>query len=63
MLQIFASTKKTINQILLHYSNGLYDNKESQISYNESSALMSSLQSIFNEFRNSHKVYRKSNFK
>lgn len=63
MLQIFASTKKTINQILLHYSNGLYNNKESQFSYNESSSLMLSLQNIFNEFRNSQKDYRKSNFK
>lgn len=63
MLQIFASTKKTINQILLHYSNGQYDNKESQLSYNASSALMSSLQNIFNEFRISQKVYRKSNLK
>ncbi|KAE9544051.1 hypothetical protein AGLY_001740 [Aphis glycines] len=57
--RIFTSTKKTINQILLHYSNGLYNNKESQLSYNESSSLMLSLQNIFNEFRNSQKDYRK----
>ncbi|XP_060848352.1 syntaxin-16-like isoform X2 [Rhopalosiphum padi] len=55
--RIFASTKKTINQIQLH-SNGIFDNKESQLSYNVSSALMSSLQNVFNEFRNSQKVYR-----
>ncbi|XP_026819219.1 syntaxin-16-like [Rhopalosiphum maidis] len=55
--RIFASTKKTINQIQLH-SNGIFANKESQLSYNVSSALMSSLQNVFNEFRNSQKVYR-----
>uniref|UniRef100_A0A2H8TQB2 Syntaxin-16 n=1 Tax=Melanaphis sacchari TaxID=742174 RepID=A0A2H8TQB2_9HEMI len=54
--RIFGSTKKIIQQIRLH-SNGLSGNKESQLSYNVSSALVSSLQNLFNEFRNSQQIY------
>uniref|UniRef100_A0A2S2NVL2 Syntaxin-16 n=2 Tax=Schizaphis graminum TaxID=13262 RepID=A0A2S2NVL2_SCHGA len=57
IIRIFASTKKTINQIQSH-SNGIFGNKDSQLSYNVSSALMTSLQNVFNEFQNSQKVYR-----
>lgn len=62
MLQIFGSTKKIIQQIRLH-SSELSGNKESQLSYNVSSALVSSLQNLFNEFRNSQQIYLNSNFK
>ncbi|XP_050428777.1 syntaxin-16 [Adelges cooleyi] len=54
--RIFGSTKKIIQQIRLH-SNGLSGNKESQLSFNVSSALVSSLQILFNEFRNSQQNY------
>ncbi|KAL4149669.1 hypothetical protein QTP88_003560 [Uroleucon formosanum] len=54
--RIFGSTKKIIQQIRLH-SSGLSGNKESQLSYNVSSALVSSLQNLFNEFRNSQQIY------
>lgn len=59
MIQIFASTKKIIQQIRLH-SSGLSGNKESQLSYNVSSALVSSLQNLFNDFRNSQHNYLNS---
>lgn len=62
ILQIFASTKKIIQQIRLH-SSGLSGNKESQLSYNVSSALVSSLQNLFNEFRKSQQNYLNSNLK
>jgi len=54
--RLFASTKKIIQQIRLH-SSGLTGNKESQLSYNVSSALVSSLQNLFNEFRNLQQNY------
>ncbi|XP_050534757.1 syntaxin-16 isoform X2 [Daktulosphaira vitifoliae] len=54
--KIFGSTKKMIQQIRLH-SVGNSGNKESQLSYNVSSALVASLQNLFNEFRNSQQHY------